>query len=140
LFDVTRGAWGCPGTPNKLAFMAIFVTVLAEFCCSLELNLCLSGRGLVARTAGYGAMTASQWEISLGMVEAVYIRPGTGAVAGFATEYCSVSPAAFHARFEFAVMRVNVTSRTGATGELERKDFVEPPSGSHFVAFRARNG
>jgi len=82
-------------------------------------------------------MGSDERECRLGMVETIYIRPGTRAVARFAAEHRSVWPTSFHAALELAVVWVGMASGASAIREPKWKDFVLPVRGASLVAIRA---
>ena len=78
----------------------------------------------MAFTAGDGAMSANQSELSPGMVETVHFCPGTHAVAGFAAERRAIGAFASHAVVELPFVRILVAGSTVAIFKMERKNLV----------------
>ena len=115
---------------DKLGIVSVLVASLTLLWRALESRFVIGG-GLVAITAGDGAMRADKCELGLGMIEAVDIRPGTSVVAGFAAEGSAIGAFASHAIVELALVRIFVTGGAIAIFEMERKNFVasgqQPP-------------
>jgi hypothetical protein len=95
------------------------------------------GSGLVAFTTGDGTMRAKQWEIRVGVIEAVDVHPGLCAVAGCAAKGGPIGAFASHAIGKFTFVRIVVTSRAGAVLKMKRNNFVGAPGGARFVAIDA---
>jgi len=71
------------------------------------------------------------------MVEPIYVRPRTRAMARLAAKHAAIRPAPLHAPLEFAPVRIRMARRATTVREPEGKNFVPPARGACLVAFRA---
>ncbi len=113
--NVAVGTSGIHAVPGKLTGMGIFVAALT-----------LPGSGTVndvlhcdfqvwrfmATHASYGPVGACEEERSRRMIEAKFLRPGSGGMAGFTTQRRSIGAPYVHSLREFTPVRVHVASRT----------------------------
>jgi len=84
-------------------------------------------------------MSAQKGEFSLGVIEAVDVRPGFYGVASFAAERRAIGAPASHTVVELAFVRILVASGARAIFEMERKNFVWAASQADFVAISTGN-
>lgn len=128
---------GCLARLCKLASVRVFVTIFANLGGSLELNVLLVDRHLMASAAIDDAMRAQQWKLGLGVVEPVHVRPGPHVVTGFATQRRSVRATLCHTVIELPVMWIVVAARAGHVREAEGKNLVFTACRTDFVAIGA---
>ena len=114
--------------------MRIFVTILTNLRSTLELDLRCAWCGLVARRASHRAVCPQKWELSLGMVEAIDVRPGFNVVAGFASERAAVRTTLRHAGFKLAMVGIAVASCAAPVVKMIRHDVAGPARGARLVA------
>src|ERR1700737_4513515 len=137
LFRMTSGTGGFASWERELFGVRILVASFARLRRTLKLNLCLPQSRCMTRAASDCTMGRNKRECRLGVVEPIYIRPRTRAVARFAAKRRSVWPTPFHAVLKLAVVWVGMASGASAIREPEREDLVLPARGAHLVAIRA---
>lgn len=137
LFRMTIGATCFSRAGIELPGMHILVAGLTRLGRTFELNLSLPGKRFMTSAASNGTVRPLQRKFSLVVVEAVHVRPGARAVAGFAAKRRSVRPAPLHPVLELSVMRIDVARGARAVRKSKGKDLVPPAREANLVAVRA---
>jgi hypothetical protein len=94
----------------------------------------------MARSAADGAMDTPKRERGAGVIEAVNVGPGPGAMASLTAELGIIRPSSLHPIFELAVMWVEMAGGAGTIYKPKRQNFVGPVSEPDLVTLSASYG